>query len=361
MRIHIVQKGDTLWKIAQKYGVDFEQLKQMNTQLSNPDMIMPGMKIKVPTGSKQVKKEAPMKKEQPKAAPQVPYKKETPKPIPQIKEDEKEMPMMPPMQQMQPIQMPMMEQQLQNYYTTFHLPQMPYTPPAPPKKEKVKEAEESPEPVKEMPQVQPMMHHPMPLCPPGYYPVFCPPMPCPPMPHGQLVHSDFYCDDDMESPKQAGAYHGGPMPQVQGMWMDDDESAAMPQQMPMSDDCGCGGGKSGAMPMWGHHMQPQMMPGYHAQPHYGMPQQMPYQGQQAQMMPQGQGMPYQGAQMMPQGQGMPYQQSGMPMMQQGMPQHQQMMPWGGQQMGYAPPGQTFQGGMPGQMPYSYDFDDDDDE
>ncbi|WP_071460253.1 SafA/ExsA family spore coat assembly protein [Bacillus massilinigeriensis] len=60
MKIHIVQKGDTLWKIAKKYGVNFEELKQMNTQLSNPDMIMPGMKIKVPAAGGSVKKEAPI-------------------------------------------------------------------------------------------------------------------------------------------------------------------------------------------------------------------------------------------------------------------------------------------------------------
>nr|WP_280518490.1 SafA/ExsA family spore coat assembly protein [Lederbergia wuyishanensis] len=51
VKIHIAQKGETLWKIAKKYGVDFEELKKMNAQLSNPDMIMPGMKIKVPSGS----------------------------------------------------------------------------------------------------------------------------------------------------------------------------------------------------------------------------------------------------------------------------------------------------------------------
>ncbi|WP_027407943.1 SafA/ExsA family spore coat assembly protein [Anoxybacteroides tepidamans] len=61
MKIHIVQKGDTLWKIAQKYGVDFEQLKKINGQLSNPDDIMPGMKIKIPTAGVPVKKEAPKK------------------------------------------------------------------------------------------------------------------------------------------------------------------------------------------------------------------------------------------------------------------------------------------------------------
>ncbi|NRD75973.1 SafA/ExsA family spore coat assembly protein [Bacillus sp. BRMEA1] len=57
MKIHIVQKGDTLWKIAKKYGVNFEELKKLNSQLSNPDMIMPGMKIKVPTAGGIVKKE----------------------------------------------------------------------------------------------------------------------------------------------------------------------------------------------------------------------------------------------------------------------------------------------------------------
>jgi morphogenetic protein associated with SpoVID len=91
VKIHIVQKGDTLWKIAKKYGVNFEELKTMNAQLSNPDMIMPGMKIKVPTSGGSIKKEvagankeAPinygMKKEMPKA--EHPFKEEKPKTIP---------------------------------------------------------------------------------------------------------------------------------------------------------------------------------------------------------------------------------------------------------------------------------------
>jgi morphogenetic protein associated with SpoVID len=75
VKIHIVQKGDTLWKIAQKYGVDFEELKKMNAQLSNPDMIMPGMKIKVPTGGVPVKKEVQKKEANINIAP----KKEAPK------------------------------------------------------------------------------------------------------------------------------------------------------------------------------------------------------------------------------------------------------------------------------------------
>ncbi|PRS44151.1 hypothetical protein C6W19_00005, partial [Bacillus sp. RJGP41] len=57
MKIHIVQKGDTLWKLAKKYGVSFEELKKVNAQLSNPDMMMPGMKIKIPGTSGAVIKE----------------------------------------------------------------------------------------------------------------------------------------------------------------------------------------------------------------------------------------------------------------------------------------------------------------
>ncbi|MFE8696858.1 SafA/ExsA family spore coat assembly protein [Cytobacillus sp. FJAT-53684] len=101
MKIHIVQKGDTLWKIAKKYGVNFEELKKMNTQLSNPDMIMPGMKIKVPGAGGSVKKEAPIggmpetkvnmgaKKEMPKA--EHPFVKEKPITLPVV-EAPKEVP-----------------------------------------------------------------------------------------------------------------------------------------------------------------------------------------------------------------------------------------------------------------------------
>lgn len=61
MKIHIVQKGDTLWDIAKNYGVDFEELKQINSHISSPDMIMPGMKIKIPSSAKAVVKESAMK------------------------------------------------------------------------------------------------------------------------------------------------------------------------------------------------------------------------------------------------------------------------------------------------------------
>jgi morphogenetic protein associated with SpoVID len=95
LKIHIVQKGDTLWKIAKKYGVDFEELKKMNSQLSNPDLIMPGMKIKVPSSGVPVKNETKVsfsgKKEMPKS--EHPFAKEKPKQVMEVTDTKpKEMP-----------------------------------------------------------------------------------------------------------------------------------------------------------------------------------------------------------------------------------------------------------------------------
>lgn len=60
MRVHIVQKGDTLWKIAKQYGIGFDELKRLNAQLANPDYIVPGMEIFLPekgeTGGKETVK-----------------------------------------------------------------------------------------------------------------------------------------------------------------------------------------------------------------------------------------------------------------------------------------------------------------
>lgn len=57
VKIHVVQQGDTLWKIAQQYGVDFEKLKQANSHLTNPDQLTPGQKIKIPQGPHHAKKQ----------------------------------------------------------------------------------------------------------------------------------------------------------------------------------------------------------------------------------------------------------------------------------------------------------------
>ncbi|MGM8212985.1 SafA/ExsA family spore coat assembly protein [Virgibacillus sp. W0430] len=140
MKIHIVQKGDTLWEIAKQYGVAFEELKQMNAQVASPDMIMPGMKVKIPSSAKQVKKQ--MGKEQ--AIKQTENIEVKPKP--QIKEDDNEKPkdiqLKMPMYHMPvyPIHpLPVMDQEL--YQTkTFDYPKAPE--PLKPKENKKEMAKE---------------------------------------------------------------------------------------------------------------------------------------------------------------------------------------------------------------------------
>ncbi|MFT4412778.1 SafA/ExsA family spore coat assembly protein [Fredinandcohnia humi] len=152
MRIHIVQKGDTLWKIAKKYGVDFEELKAVNTQLSNPDMIMPGMKIKVPTGTVHVKKEAqiggvqkeaqinlaPMKEEQ---ITEHPYADLTPQPFPVLELDE---------------ELPEVEEEVAGVETGPYIPQMPQMPPQMPQMPQMPpQMPQMPPQMPQMPQMQP--------------------------------------------------------------------------------------------------------------------------------------------------------------------------------------------------------------
>jgi morphogenetic protein associated with SpoVID len=85
VKIHVVKRGDTLWNLAEKYGVDFEQLKKINSHLADPDNLMPGMKVKIPTNAVPVKKDTG-KKEIPKKDL---AKKETPKKESPMKETAK--------------------------------------------------------------------------------------------------------------------------------------------------------------------------------------------------------------------------------------------------------------------------------
>lgn len=104
MTVHIVQKGDTLWKIAKQHDVSFDQLKRMNAHLANPEYIVPGMKVNVPSeknvtaeqesisldkskrAKAEVPKETPVEKKEegtsstapPKASPKAVEKKESP-------------------------------------------------------------------------------------------------------------------------------------------------------------------------------------------------------------------------------------------------------------------------------------------
>ena len=278
MKIHIVQKGDTLWKIAKKYGVNFEELKQMNTQLSNPDMIMPGMKIKVPTTGGTVKKEAPYgtqakinygtKKEMPIA--QQPLVKEQPKtlpikeapiqmpikeaPIMPIKEAPiKEVPLAPYIPQMPQAVIP--EIDINNYYMmnmanmSIQQPAPPIQPQLPPKptnilpqvkEEPIVESlpEIKPEPVQQQP-IQGGLQQPMYPYPQYCYPISpvlpgsglpCPPVPCPPgypMPYPQVQGA-------MTMPQQQMPFYQG-MPGVENtgfMPVLDDESEPFMPQMP---------------------------------------------------------------------------------------------------------------------------------
>ena len=117
MRIHIVQRGDTLWKISRNYGVSFDELKRLNAHLANPEYIVPGMKIFIPDDKKMesmnhpysdnhrpVKKE--MMKEEVKVQPSM--QKQQYHPAPPVKQYQPMAPMqpvksMPPMQPMQPV------------------------------------------------------------------------------------------------------------------------------------------------------------------------------------------------------------------------------------------------------------------
>lgn len=229
MKIHIVQKGDTLWEISKKYGVDFEQLKQANSHIASPDMIMPGMKIKVPSTTKNVKKEG-IKKEAKKET-QQPYKDVSPKPMPVIEEDDKEkqkvvkpeMPVPPmPEKPSQPIlQMPIMQMPVLDQDFEFNFPAMPSYPEK--KEEKVKEEKKVVEqkpvhqpPVQEQPVYQPpvqepmapVMHHPIPYYPCCYYVHPCfPPFPYPPM-----VMPDYTQHSYQMSPVSGDCGCGAPKP-----------------------------------------------------------------------------------------------------------------------------------------------------
>jgi uncharacterized protein (TIGR02594 family) len=49
MVTYTVRTGDTLSRIAQRYGVSLQQLLQSNPQIEDPDLIYPGQKINVPS------------------------------------------------------------------------------------------------------------------------------------------------------------------------------------------------------------------------------------------------------------------------------------------------------------------------
>ncbi|WP_281417506.1 SafA/ExsA family spore coat assembly protein [Lentibacillus saliphilus] len=281
LKIHVVQKGDTLWEIAEKYGVSYEELKQLNTQLSNPDMIMPGMKIKVPSSSKAVKTKQ-MTKIEPSA--KKPYKPMSPKPMPVIQEDDHEKP------KKVKVEMPK--------------PPIP-KPPMPPK------------PPQPKPEAQPK---------PSYQPhfqtnmtvqhicMYCgQPYPKMPEPETSSEQMSEESSESMEMPKKPVQQ----MPMQQQMIHPQPIPCHMPKPpMPIhKSGCGCGCHSTAGMPTWyDQGMGPGNfgpMPGMQPYPQSMQPQQMQLQQmQQQQMQPQ---------QMQPQSMSMP-----MHPQQPALMQHMQM-------------------------------------
>ncbi|WP_458415299.1 SafA/ExsA family spore coat assembly protein [Schinkia sp. CFF1] len=45
---YIVQRGDSMWKIAVKYQIGLSEIIQANPQIKNPAMIYPGQKLTIP-------------------------------------------------------------------------------------------------------------------------------------------------------------------------------------------------------------------------------------------------------------------------------------------------------------------------
>lgn len=215
MKIHIVQKGDTLWEIAKQYGVDFNELKSMNTQLANPDLIMPGMKIKIPSGSKSVQskaqghyKAAPAKKHEvkkemlPKSMPTVPAPIIQPDDHKPPKEIQLEMPIyhMPQMPQQPITTLPKIEFDMVQQSIVQQQAAQTQTAPAP-------------QPKAETPvQQQPVVH----ILPIQYYPVFQPyPVQQPTMPSpccSGPIHYEQPCFDHYEHPCGPVWHHHHAMP-----------------------------------------------------------------------------------------------------------------------------------------------------
>ena len=46
-RYHTVQPGETLWGIAKDYGADLNRVIALNPQLKNPNLILPGERVRV--------------------------------------------------------------------------------------------------------------------------------------------------------------------------------------------------------------------------------------------------------------------------------------------------------------------------
>ncbi|WP_138496221.1 LysM peptidoglycan-binding domain-containing protein [Paenibacillus pinistramenti] len=51
MKIHMVKEGDTLYELSKKYAVPLQTLIDANPQITNPDVLMVGDKVKIPSSA----------------------------------------------------------------------------------------------------------------------------------------------------------------------------------------------------------------------------------------------------------------------------------------------------------------------
>lgn len=220
MRIYIVKKGDTLWDIAKKFGVDFNELQEINAQISSPDMIMPGMKIKIPGTAKAVKKEQQVK-EKPKEQVKQPVTQQ-PQPKPIVKEDEKKQPskVVPQAPKMEIPQQhlpkyPMMQMPIMEQPPTQYKPEQP----AKEVKEVKKEKKETQKPVEQIPTPAIPETQPMPLpipipCHQAWFPIMHHPCmhPChppfPPFPLHGCHQGHMMGHQPLHHPPQGWHQHG---------------------------------------------------------------------------------------------------------------------------------------------------------
>lgn len=270
VRIHIVQKGETLWRIAKQYGIGLDELKRLNAHLANPDYIVPGMEIILPeTGAATPKstmtkaqQTAPMSKKEMTTAPKEQLTKPVEKPVKEVPKVVETAPIPAPVPQPMPEPVPMPQVDLTPQFQFDFAPQMhfeqPQTLPAP-----------APQP---MPQPQPIyiqvpvpqqkvetnvettvekeveyVQVPVPVAQPQIIYVFCP------QPHKcggheqafyhkpcgcheqQYYHNPCGCQEQHFHQSQPCGCHEQPGYQV--------EPFDYYQHMPQQDyDCGCGGG-----------------------------------------------------------------------------------------------------------------------
>ncbi len=65
MKIHIVRNKESMVSIAEKYNVPFQEVVRLNKQIANPDDLMQGMKVKIPSQKESSPQEEPSLKRDP--------------------------------------------------------------------------------------------------------------------------------------------------------------------------------------------------------------------------------------------------------------------------------------------------------